>query len=54
MVLLVVGMRESARFNAAMVAIKLAAVRVLHRRRRRLREPGELAPVRARTAGRAS
>ena len=34
MVLLVVGVRESARFNAVMVAIKLAAVAVLHRRRR--------------------
>ena len=34
MVLLVIGVRESARFNAVMVAIKLAAVAVLHRRRR--------------------
>ncbi len=35
MVLLVIGVRESARFNAAMVAIKLAAVALLHRRRLR-------------------
>ena len=34
MVLLVIGVRESARFNAAMVAIKALGGPVLHRRRR--------------------
>ena len=47
MVLLVVGVRESARFNAAMVAIKLVAVVFFIVVGRQLREPAELAAVRA-------
>ena len=45
--LLVIGIRESARFNAAMVAIKLAAVLFFIARRLQLREARELVAVRA-------
>ena len=47
MVLLVVGVRESARFNAAMVAIKLAAVLFFIAVGVDLREAGELVAVHA-------
>ena len=45
--LLVIGIRESARFNATMVAIKLAAVLFFLRRRLQVREARELVAVRA-------
>ena len=47
MYLLVVGIRESARFNAVMVGDQAGGRAVLHRRRRRLRQAGELEPVHA-------
>ena len=45
MVLLVIGVRESARFNAAMVATKLVGDPLLHRHRHPVREAGELDAV---------
>ena len=53
MVLLVVGIRESARFNAVMVGDQAGGGAVLHRRRRRLRRARELGARSRRTAGRA-
>ena len=47
MTLLVVGVRESARFNAVMVAVKTAAIAVLHRRGYHVGGAGELDAVHA-------
>ena len=39
-----IGIKESARVNTVMVAIKLVRRRARHRRRRVLRQPRELTP----------
>ena len=46
-IILVVGIKESASFNATMVIVKLAVVCLRDRRRRVLRQPGELEAVRS-------